>query len=232
MVLEVKNVKDTKISDIKLFCAVYGDAGTGKTTLGSTFPKPFYIDCDQGLLSIRGKDVKYVTIKGADRTWPSVRQAVQMAAADPEVESIIVDSMTGVCEICMDHTMMINKNISGKATFDDWAIFANNLRDLVTLVRGANKHALFILHEVTDKDELTGRVWCRPLLQGQMKAKFAAYFDEFYHAEVVNVPGKDPEYRLLVRPTSIYTGKSRLIRDPKITYIKPHFGTLISLTTK
>ena len=82
---------------------------------------------------------------------------------------------------------------------------------------------------MVEKNEHTGRIWSLPAIQGQMKGKITNYFDEFYHAEVDERPGKPSLYRLLARPTSIYTAKSRLLKDPKESYINPDFKNLLLL---
>ena len=46
--MEIKNAKDLTASDVKLSAAVYGKSGTGKTTFGASFPKPFFLDIDGG----------------------------------------------------------------------------------------------------------------------------------------------------------------------------------------
>ena len=227
--MELLNTKDLNMSNIRLAAGVYGVAGSGKTTFGSTFPSPCFLDTDEGLLSIRGKDVAYFDLRQQASWYLKIKEALQLAGTNPNIKSIIVDSMTGVATAGMEYTQIVNKNVGKKPNFDDWAGFANTITDFIVLLKSYNKHVLIICHENTDKDENTGRVWCLPAIQGQMKFKLPNYFDEFYHAEVETRPGKPSEYRLLARPSSIYTAKSRLLKDPKVTHLAPIFNELLLL---
>ena len=228
--MEIKNAKDLTASDVKLSAAVYGKSGTGKTTFGASFPKPFFLDIDGGLLSVRGQDVSYVDLTpGRGVTWPDILDAIKEGQKD-DYESIIVDSLTGLADLCMESVLQLNRRSGQKPNFDDWAAYANKTKDFLVRLLASGKNVLLICHEAPDKDELTGHVWMLPAIQGQMKSRISNYFDEFYHAEVEQTHGKPANYRLLARPSSIYTAKSRLLpRDTESSYLVPSFQSLINL---
>ena len=231
--MEIKNAKDLTASDVKLSAAVNGKSGTGKTTFGASFPKPFFLDIDGGLLSVRGQDVSYVDLTpGRGVTWPNILDAIAEGKKD-DYESIIVDSLTGLADLCMESVLQLNRRSGQKPNFDDWAAYANKIKDFIVRLLASGKNTLLICHEAPDKDELTGHVWMLPAIQGQMKSRISNYFDEFYHAEVEQAPGKPANYRLLARPSSIYTAKSRLLsREVESSYLVPNFQTLINLQRK
>jgi len=228
--MEIKNAKDLTAADVKLSAAVYGKSGTGKTTFGASFPKPFFLDIDGGLLSVRGQDVSYVDLTpGRGVTWPNILDAIAEGKKD-DYESIIVDSLTGLADLCMESVLQLNRRSGQKPNFDDWAAYANKIKDFIVRLLSSGKNTLLICHEAPDKDELTGHVWMLPAIQGQMKSRIANYFDEFYHAEVEQTPGKPSNYRLLARPSSIFTAKSRLLsRDTESSYLVPSFQSLMNL---
>jgi len=228
--MEIKNAKDLTASDVKLSAAVYGKSGTGKTTFGASFPKPFFLDIDGGLLSVRGQDVSYVDLTpGKGVTWPNILDAIAEGKKD-DYESIIVDSLTGLADLCMESVLQLNRRSGQKPNFDDWAAYANKIKDFIVRLLASGKNTLLICHEAPDKDELTGHVWMLPAIQGQMKSRISNYFDEFYHAEVEQTHGKPSNYRLLARPSSIYTAKSRLLsRDTDSSYLVPSFQSLMNL---
>ena len=228
--MDIKNAKDLTASDVKLSAAVYGKSGTGKTTFGASFPKPFFLDIDGGLLSVRGQDVSYIDLTpGRGVTWPNILDAIAEGKKD-DYESIIVDSLTGLADLCMESVLQLNRRSGQKPNFDDWAAYANKTKDFLVRLLASGKNVLLICHEAPDKDELTGHVWMLPAIQGQMKSRISNYFDEFYHAEVEQTHGKPANYRLLARPSSIYTAKSRLLpRDTESSYLVPSFQSLINL---
>ncbi len=160
----------------------------------------------------------------------SIQDAVNKAAVDDSVESIAIDSMSEVGIAALNYVQFKNNTSGQKPEWEDWRILGNLLLDFITKVRSIDKHCIFIAHEVIERDEPTGKIFCRPAIQGAMKMKFASLFDEFYHTEVEQRPGKDYRYRLLARPSSIYTAKSRLLRDKSIVYIdNPSFATLFKM---
>ena len=77
--MEIKQTKDIK--DPKVDALVYGRAGTGKTLLGGTFPNPIFVDTDNGLLSLRKKDVAFISChrKDGGTWWNDVREATKLA---------------------------------------------------------------------------------------------------------------------------------------------------------
>ena len=228
--MEIKNAKNLIASDVKLSAAIYGKSGTGKTTFGASFPKPFFLDIDGGLLSVRGQDINYVDLTpGRGVTWPNILDAIAEGKKG-DYESIIVDSLTGLADLCMESVLQLNRRSGQKPNFDDWAAYANKIKDFIVRLLASGKNTLLICHEAPDKDELTGHVWMLPAVQGQMKSRISNYFDEFYHAEVEQSPGKPSNYRLLARTSSIYTAKSRLLpRDTESSYLVPSFQSLINL---
>ena len=62
------NCKDMSESTLKVL--LYGPSGTGKTTLASTFPEPHVVDFDKGMMSVRGKDIQYITIGNRETLDP------------------------------------------------------------------------------------------------------------------------------------------------------------------
>ena len=150
----------------------------------------------------------------------SITNAVNKLALDDSVETIAIDSMSEVGVAALNYVQFKNQTEGKKPEWEDWRILGNVLLDFITKVRTINKHCVFIAHEVIERDEPTGKIFCRPAIQGAMKMKFASLVDEFYHAEVMQEPRKGYKYRLLARPSSIYTAKSRLLKDTTIAYIE------------
>ena len=223
--MQVKKTKDMSMDNIKLKASVYGVAGSGKTTFGATFPNPIFLDMNKGLLSVRDKDVAYVELYTS--TFVEIKDALD-SAINSEYDSIIIDSMGEISEACMRHILQLNRRT--KPEYSDWDSFFHGMKDFILKIRNCDKHVLCICHEGCEKDEGTGRLWYRPAFQGQLRTKYDAYFDELYHAEVEQVPGKATVYKLLARPSGIFTAKSRLLRPTvKESYLEPEFSKIMEL---
>ncbi len=240
--MELKSTKTLTSKTFKIKAGIYGVNGTGKTTFGGTFEDPIFLDFDRGLLSLRGRDIPYYDLSKPTVQEGSTEQRMALdwwnsaissakEAVKSQNKSIIVDSMTFVCECCILSVLAQNSKVGKNPNFDDWNMYNNKMRDFIAIILNADKHCLFICHEQNEKDEFTGRVWCYPAILGQgLRVKLAGYFDEFYHAEVDIIPGKPPNYKLLARPNTIYTAKSRLLPATAIeSYLKPHFNELTKM---
>ena len=226
--MKIQSISEVVPKGGALKVAIYGVAGSGKTTFASTFPSPIFLDLNRGLLSIRDKtNIRALTLYNA--TFVEIKDAVKMAEDDPECKSIIIDTIGEVSEACMSHSLTLNRR--QKPEFDDWIAFFNMMKDFIIRLRNSPKNICVICHEMTEKDENTGRIWCKPAFQGQMKGKFDSYWDELYHAEVETTPGKPPIYKLLARLSSIYTAKSRLLKKGSTeSYLQPDYAEIIKLS--
>ncbi len=223
-ILKTKDIKDPKVDAL-----VYGRAGTGKTLLGGTFPNPIFVDTDNGLLSLRKKDVAFISChrKDGGTWWNEVREATKLAL-DSNYESVIIDSFPLVCEAML--ASICSQNRKTKPTFDEWVALWNGTQEYIAMVRASTKNSLFICGEQFERNEITGQVWCLPALQGQARTKVDHLFDEIYHAETEMVSGKPAKYSLLVRPDGTSTAKSRALSATATTSsIDPHYQSIKNL---
>lgn len=228
----IERVKDISLTDLKLNCGIYGQSGTGKTMLAATFPEVCFVDCNGGLLSVRHTSARRISCPPqAGHLWMnSIQEAVNKISADTTIESIAIDGMSEVGTAGMGFVQYQNGTIGKNPNYDDWSAFFRIIEDFTVFVKSMKKHCIFICHETTERDELLGKVWVHPAIQGRQKGYFPSYFDEFYHAEVDQTVDGEYRYRLLARPTPIYVAKSRLLRDTSTAYIDdPSFSTLFKM---
>lgn len=75
---------------------ICGDAGTGKTSLASTFPNPIVIRAEDGLMSIPAdkRPDAFPLLKSADELWP---QLLALLQEDHNYNTLVVDSVSA-CE--------------------------------------------------------------------------------------------------------------------------------------
>lgn len=156
-----------------------GAPGTGKTTFALQLPKVFLLDCDQNMggpvrhLSSKGikpnylYDTPFTDSKGAvlsrEKQYPRVIELIEEAIASPDVETIVIDSLTSLIELLSAH--IINSNKKSLATklekpdqkfeFEEWHGFGNCLRRLIFEIKATGKRLVITAHIKVDKDELT-----------------------------------------------------------------------------
>lgn len=100
----------------------------------------------------------------------------------PEHQTQVLDSLTRVIEHLKRLIQFINKRPT--LAERDWGILLNNLEELFGGLLTADKNVIVTAHDKLERDDETGRlVRIHPLIDGQMKDKVAAYFDEAWHLE-------------------------------------------------
>lgn len=214
-----KNGKDITIKDLQLKVLVYGEPGSGKTTFASTFPKPYFFDFDEGLMSVRGKDFLYDTFKDTVKNGVLVKTAISQAESvlrdiengKVEAETLVVDSITAMQDSMLRHVLKVANHKTTE--YSDWKSFADNMLDFFMRLIGTGKHVVLTAHTEVTKDEISGRVYRWPYIMGNMTGKrLNNIIDEVYYAQVEKAKGERvySEYSLLTRAGSSYHAKSRI----------------------
>jgi hypothetical protein len=90
---------------------LYAPSGGGKSTFGSTLPRPLFIDFDRGI-----DDVNVDRIPGP-KSWAASIALVRAIAAEPgEYKSLVIDTVDPLEEMAIDHVLQIG----GKKSLNDF----------------------------------------------------------------------------------------------------------------
>jgi len=215
----------------------YGKNGVGKTEFAASWPKPILlIDTDDGWLSIKSspriKDKNNIfRLAISDKADdPAIKQPVgfelvmgilqvlydtgEYPAVAPDnkpirPKTIILDSLTTTAELAMTYTLFTNKHQFQQPTLPDYGKQMRVLRNLVTMGKSIRVNFICLADEQYQRDELSGRTWCLPLVTGKLAAEIGLYFDEVYH-QVVQEQGGKHKYLIETKATGLITAKSRL----------------------
>ena len=199
------NSKDISVENIKLNVLIYGKSGSGKTTFGCSFPKPYCFDFDKGMLSQRGRDVDYDTYT----SYAAFMLKFQELEMNCPYDTIIIDSITTLEEYCMDRALAASRRTM--PTMNEWNILIADLKDLFNRATKMSKHLVMIAHEQMIQDEITGEVIIRPQIVGKkLPGQLPLWFDEVYRAQVGRDKEGLPVYSLLTTADLKYIAKSRL----------------------
>jgi len=192
---------------------ILGRPGSGKTTLALQFPKPFVLDCDENMKG----PVRYLSNKTGTTPWfkydtplidklgvalprqirmDRVQELLNEALADPEIETIIIDSLTTLIDFIFDKIRATATGTNaprfgdGKKTQDDplriqdWGVFASILKQLIFTLKASSKRIVFIGHITSDKDELSKLILNFIACPGQMGNIISGLFEEVWQTEV------------------------------------------------
>jgi len=207
------NARDIKPNKLK--CIIYGQSGTGKTEFACTFPHPFVIDLDNGMLSQMGKDVEYETV----RTYEDFMSTITAVEKDDKYETIIIDSVTMLQELIQETILRLNNKKS--MDIHCHMVLVDMFQQIFVGLTYKNKHVIVTAHEQLIQDDITGAIRILPLIVGKkLPNQLPLFFDEVYRAEVnKNVEKGETtyEYILNTRATAKATAKSRLRLPAVIT---------------
>jgi len=205
---------------------IQGPPGCGKTTLALKFPRPYVCDLDNNMSgTIRASRVKGQPIdcgydvpdlimddKGTitgerplkDR-YKFMCDCLKAAAADPTIETIIVDGVSKlnayiIAEIGRQNPTVGNRaRAEGEMTLQDWGAHLYLWQNFITKMQATSKMFVLTAHEETsDRADLSGILVS---VQGKkVQATLAGMFSDVWRCEVKDTLGaKGREYQWLVR---------------------------------
>jgi hypothetical protein len=228
-----RDIKDVKRSRSFAF---YGRAGTGKTTLFGTFPKPLLIDIqDEGTDSV--SDVK--GLKVWDITDLDDLDDVYwfLHKGDHDFESVGLDTVTMLQNLKIEDLVGAKLRKSGKQAGDwgtmtkqDWGEVASYMKSEITRWRNLPLNVVFLAQErifnVGEEDGDIGMIdpevgpSLSPSVKSHLNAAVSVIGNTFIRSRIIKKKDEKGkvrerekiEYCLGVGPSSVYTRK---IRKPK-----------------
>lgn len=213
---------------------VYGRNGMGKTRFACTAPKPLLIDIqEKGSQSVR----KYSGVEVYEaRSWKEVVWAYwYLKSADHPYESVVVDTLTGMQNICMTQVLKESEERDPikdpkTASQRDWGKLAQLMKEQLLNFRNLPLHVIFTAQERTVDNEEEERIERVPDLSPGSRATATAcvgiighiYRKEKRWAAKGGKERKKWETRMLVGPHDDFVTKDRtgvlgrIVVDPTI----------------
>lgn len=167
MAIQLKNTAEVSANGVKLL--VYGHAGSGKTTLAASMPRPIVISAEGGLLSIQGAGLPYIEVNSME----SLREAFDYVSGEhgADYDSVVLDSISEIGEVVLIHEKAVNKD--GRAAYGEMAVQMTSIirafRDL------PGKHVLMTAKVEKAQDE-TGKILYSPSMPGAKVGQALPYF--------------------------------------------------------
>lgn len=212
---------------------IYGDSGTGKTTLaGSADEVPnmrpvLFVDIEGGTESLRHSYPSVETVRVT--SWKEMQQVYDVLhSGDHEYKTVVLDSLSEIQKFNM-YTIMndltqkrpdLDPDVPGMR---EWGKNLEQMRKFVRAFRDLEMHTIFTALNMTDKDQKTGLTTMKPMLSGKLANEVAAFLDivAYYYVKQIG-SGEDAEFRrlLLTQKTDAQVAKDRsgllpmIVEDP------------------
>lgn len=151
-----------KPADKPAIITVAGEAGLGKTTFAASFPKPIFMQAEEGLQSIPSDGrpdafPPYRGVEDVENTWKDLAALIQ---EDHEYKTLVIDSVTSLEELFIEHVVASDprgaKNIAQAAGgygagFRMVASMHQRIRKAAGILRDRKgMHVVFIAHTETE----------------------------------------------------------------------------------
>jgi hypothetical protein len=163
--------------------AIYADSGVGKSTLSATSPNPFFLDSNQGLLSIlhrpgfehvrrkaihdfEGLESAYRNFRGTGgKNWTKTGTIIFDHFDD--IQGQVLDELT---EVAASKDPRRSKDETQQR---EWGIMLNRLRRLLRKYKALPMHKILIIS--AGEDKITGRK--QPAIQGALGRQLPYFCD-------------------------------------------------------
>ena len=224
---------------------IYGVAGTGKTNILRTCPRPVLLHSFDpgGSKTVRDLvDEKTFFVDSSfeheDRERPSAFdlwlktvQELEKANVFDKLGTFCIDSFTTFSQALQNAVLRGVKRTAGTPLqlfgktllmpeIRDYQIITMQMRDIIKECAAKGCHFLLTAHETLDKDEATGSILSSMAATPSLRAMLPTVFDEVYRAEIERTSA-GLNYRLLTRNTGVYLARTRIGNNGVFSIYEP-----------
>jgi hypothetical protein len=199
---------------------VYGPAGTGKTPILNTAPRPLLLACEPGLLSMRGSKVPTYEAYEPKRIDEFFKWFFN-STETKNFDTLGIDSTSQMADIYLQDALKNNKH--GLKAYGEMA--SSTMEHLRTLYYTRYKHTYLICKE--EIKDLDGQSMRRPYFPGQvLPIDVPHMYDLILRLAKTNVPGMQGEV-LAFQCIGSYNILSRNRTGNLSQYEEPNFAKLV-----
>jgi phage nucleotide-binding protein len=167
MAISLKRTSQLKNEGVRVL--VYGQAGSGKTSLIRTLPNPLVLSAEAGLLSIQDADLAYIEIKTID----DLREAYSYIMSDEGAgfESIALDSISEIAEVILNAEKKIAKDPR-----QAYGAMQEQVSDLIRAFRDIPGKHVYMSAKLEKSTDEMGRILYAPSMPGNKTGQQLPYF--------------------------------------------------------
>ena len=164
-------------------CLVFGGAGSGKTPIFNTAPRPLLLAVEPGMLSMRGSTVPAWEAKTKPRIEEFFKWFFSSAEAN-NYDTLGIDSLSQMAEIYIEDALKFNSH--GLKAYGQMA--TEVMKHVNDLYYHPRKNLYLIAKQTTIEE--SGAQKRKPYFPGKdLNVKIPHLFDEILHLGMHNIPG-------------------------------------------
>lgn len=202
MAISLKNTSGLSSNGVKLL--VYGQAGSGKTSLIPTLPHPIVLSAEGGLLSIRDANLPYIEIS----SMADLMEAYAWLTETPEgleFESIALDSISEIAEVVLNYEKKVNKDPRAA-----YGAMQEQMADLIRAFRDIPGRHIYMSAKLEKSQDEMGRVLYAPSMPGNKSGQSLPYFfDEVLALRVEKDADGNTQRALMCDSDGLWSAKDR-----------------------
>jgi phage nucleotide-binding protein len=202
MAINLKSTSGLSANGVKML--VYGNAGTGKTSLIPTLPNPVVLSAEGGLLSIQDANLPYVEVNNYETLMEAYKWLTE-SVEGKGFDSIALDSISEIAEVVLNHEKKIAKDPR-----QAYGAMQEQMADIIRAFRDiSGKHVYFTAKCEKSQDE-TGRLLYAPSMPGNKTGQQLPYFfDEVLALRVEKDADGNSQRALMCDSDGIWLAKDR-----------------------
>jgi hypothetical protein len=138
-----------------------------------------------------------------------------------KIATVVLDSYTSLNEHIK--ALILAANGAMAMSMPLWGVLLRNFEIMHGTLLRLPANVIFCAHQKIDKDELSGKISYRPLIDGQMADKIGKDFEEVYYLEKTVGQGDTVKYEALTLGNSMKSCRTSRILPAKV---EPDFGKI------
>lgn len=163
---------------------ICGPAGSGKTLISTTFPNPWFLSAEGGLMSIAERNIPYTVLPDPEGqgTYEALQEVKKRLEQPPAVrakqfgfpvDTLVIDTIDEVSRLLLTEKMA--KERHDTATLQDYGWLKERMTWFVQSLRNMDIHVVFTCH--LKSREIDGKQVLIPAIEGGFSEKIADYVD-------------------------------------------------------
>lgn len=163
---------------------ICGPNGAGKTLVSTTFPNPWFISAEGGLMSIVERDIPYTVLPDPDgqSTYDALQEVIKRLSQAPSVrakqfgfpvDTLVIDTIDQVSHLLLSERMASERHDT--ATLQDYGWLKERLTWFAQALRALDIHVVYTCH--LKSREVNGVQQLIPAIEGGFSEKIADWVD-------------------------------------------------------